>query len=47
MMVNLVVCVVLMPVFRALKTAQGQDTTTPADYVEVEAAFTAIPAVGD
>ncbi len=45
LVVNLVLCVVLTPVFQALKVAQGQDATTPADYAEVEAA--AAPVAGD
>jgi SSS family solute:Na+ symporter len=45
LVVNLVLCVVLTPVFQALKVAQGKDTTSAADYAEVEAA--GVPAAGD
>jgi SSS family solute:Na+ symporter len=37
LVVNLVLCIVLTPIFQALKAPQGQDATTPADFAEVEA----------
>jgi SSS family solute:Na+ symporter len=47
LIVNLVLCIILTPIFQALKVAQGQDGTTPADYAEVEAVPAAAPAAGD
>jgi len=46
LVVNLVLCIVLTPLFQALKTPQGQDATTPADYAEVTVPATA-PAASD
>jgi SSS family solute:Na+ symporter len=47
LIVNLVICIVLTPIFQALKVAQGQDGTTPADYAEGAAVPEAVPASGD
>jgi len=49
LVVNLVLCVVLTFVFQAVKTPQGKDTTTPADFAEAEvmAGGGAQPAMGD
>ncbi len=47
LVVNLVLCIVLTPIFQALKVAQGSDATTPADYAEVTAAAAGAPAPGD
>ncbi|HEY7127531.1 MAG TPA: sodium:solute symporter [Ktedonobacterales bacterium] len=41
---NLVLCIIFTPVFQAMKVAQGQDGTTPADF---EQEPVAVPAAGD
>ncbi len=33
---NLLLCIILTPIFNAVKAPQGQDGTTPADYAEIE-----------
>lgn len=47
LIVNLVICIVLTPVFQAMKVSQGQDATTPSDYAERAAAPEGVPAAGD
>ncbi|HEU5200365.1 MAG TPA: sodium:solute symporter [Ktedonobacterales bacterium] len=47
LIVNLVLCIVLTPLFQVAKLPQGQDATTPADF-EVEAVPAGVqPAAGD